>query len=107
MSLNIYVGNLPYNIAESALKDLFSQFGTVTSVKVIMDAETGRSKGFGFVEMENNNEGQQAVQDLNGHELQGRMIKVSEARPKKSQWEDRPRGDRNFRPRSDRGQRSF
>lgn len=80
--MNIYVGNLPYSISEDELKNAFAKFGTVTSVKIIMDKATGRSKGFAFVEMANSSEGNQAIKSLNETDLNGRNIKVNEARPR-------------------------
>jgi RNA recognition motif-containing protein len=80
--MNIYVGNLPYGISEDELKNAFAKFGSVTSVKIIMDKMTGRSKGFAFVEMANSSEGNQAIKSLNETELSGRSIKVNEARPR-------------------------
>ncbi len=78
---NLYVGNLPWSTTETQLKDLFSQHGEVNSVNIIQDRETGRSRGFGFVEMEGGAE--DAVQNLNGQELDGRNIKVNIAKPKR------------------------
>ena len=80
--MNIYVGNLPYGISEDELEKAFSKFGSVTSVKIIMDKATGRSKGFAFVEMANSSEGNQAIKSLNETDLNGRNIKVNEARPR-------------------------
>ncbi len=80
--MNIYVGNLSYTLSESELRDAFADFGEVSSVKVLMDRETGRSRGFGFVEMPNQSEGEAAVAQLNGKELDGRALRVNEARPK-------------------------
>jgi RNA recognition motif-containing protein len=80
--MNIYVGNLPYSISEDELKNAFAKFGAVTSVKIIMDKATGRSKGFAFVEMANGSEGNQAIKSLNETDLNGRNIKVNEARPR-------------------------
>jgi len=80
--MNIYVGNLSYSLSESELRDAFADFGEVSSVKVLMDRETGRSRGFGFVEMPNQSEGEAAIAQLNGKELSGRAIRVNEARPK-------------------------
>jgi len=80
--MNIYVGNLSYSLSESELRDAFADFGEVSSVKVLMDRETGRSRGFGFVEMPNQSEGEAAVAQLNGKELGGRALRVNEARPK-------------------------
>jgi RNA recognition motif-containing protein len=81
--MNLYVGNLPYQISESDLQGLFSPFGEVTSTKIIKDNYTGQSKGFGFVEMPDNAEGQAAMKELNGKPVQGREIIVNEARPQK------------------------
>ncbi len=78
---NLYVGNLPWSATETQLKDLFSQHGEVNSVNIIQDRETGRSRGFGFVEMEGGAD--EAVQSLNGQELDGRNIKVNIAKPKR------------------------
>ena len=80
--MNIYVGNLPYSISEDDLKSAFGKFGAVTSVKIIMDKATGRSKGFAFVEMASSSEGNQAIKSLNETDLNGRNIKVNEARPR-------------------------
>jgi len=80
--MNIYVGNLSYSLRESELRDAFADFGEVSSVKVLMDRETGRSRGFGFVEMPNQSEGEAAIAQLNGKELGGRALRVNEARPK-------------------------
>ena len=80
--MNIYVGNLSYTLSESELRDAFADFGEVSSVKVLMDRETGRSRGFGFVEMPNQSEGEAAIAQLNGKELSGRALRVNEARPK-------------------------
>jgi RNA recognition motif-containing protein len=79
--MNIYVGNLSYELTEEDLKQAFGEFGTVSSVKIIMDRYTGRSKGFGFVEMANDEEGKNAISKLNGKELKGRPIKCDVARP--------------------------
>ena len=84
--MNIYVGNLPYSITDDELREAFAAFGDVTSAKVIMDRETGRSKGFGFVEMDDAKEAEEAIRVLNGQDLNGRPARVSEARPR----QDRP-----------------
>lgn len=81
-SMNLYVGNLPYSMSENDLADLFSPYGEVLSAKVITDRFSGQSKGFGFVEMSNRSEGEQAVTELNGKEVNRRQIKVNEARPR-------------------------
>jgi RNA recognition motif-containing protein len=80
--MNIYVGNLSYTLEESELQDAFADFGEVSSVKVLSDRETGRSRGFGFVEMPNQAEGEAAVAALNGKDVGGRALKVNEARPR-------------------------
>ncbi len=85
--MNIYVGNLPYSTTNDDLQAMFAQFGNVTSANVIQDKFTGRSKGFGFVEMSDNGEAQSAIADLNGKDMDGRPLTVNEARPR----EDRPR----------------
>ena len=82
MSKRLYVGRLSYNVSSEELKKQFAQFGTVTTADVITDKVTGRSKGFGFVEMSDDQEAQAAVTGLNGKELDGRAIVVSEARPR-------------------------
>ena len=80
--MNIYVGNLPHKTTDSELNDAFSEFGSVHSAKIINDRETGRSRGFGFVEMPNDSEGAAAVKELNGQEFGGRTLTVNEARPR-------------------------
>jgi hypothetical protein len=81
MGNKLYVGNLPYSIRDSDLEQSFSQFGTVTSAKVMMERDTGRSKGFGFVEMGSDAEAQAAINGMNGQSLGGRSCVVNEARP--------------------------
>ncbi len=81
MGRKLYVGNLPYSATEQTLQDTFSQCGTVDSVNVITDRDTGQSKGFGFVEMSSEGEAQKAIQELNGSSLDGREITVNEAKP--------------------------
>lgn len=88
--MKIYVGNLPYAIRDEALNDLFKPFGEVASANVIMERETGRSKGFGFVEMPSKEEAEKAIAELNNKEVNGRALKVNEAKPR----EDRPRRPR-------------
>ncbi len=80
--MNIYVGNLHYDIESEDLKELFIQLGEVSSAKVIKDRETGRSSGYGFVEMDNDDEGKVAISRLDQFEWEGRKIRVSEARPR-------------------------
>lgn len=80
--MNIYVGNLPYSTTDADLQALFQEFGSVESAKVIIDRESQRSKGFGFVEMANSDEANKAIEALNGNEMEGRQIRVNEARPR-------------------------
>ena len=82
MSRKLYVGNLPYQSDEKALQDLFGQFGSVESVRVMRDMATGQARGFAFVEMVTDAEAQAAATGLNGHQLDGRALTVNEARPK-------------------------
>jgi RNA recognition motif-containing protein len=81
---NIFVGNLPYAITESELEQLFSQYGAVGRAQIIIDRETGRSKGFGFVEMSNDEEAAKAMAALNSFEVKGRKLQVNEARPREA-----------------------
>jgi RNA recognition motif-containing protein len=94
--MNIYVGNLSYEVTEEELKEAFEVFGEVNTVKVIKDNHTGRSKGFGFVEMPAKAEAESAIEALNGKDLKGRSLNVSEARPRS---ESRRGGARSGRPR--------
>jgi RNA recognition motif-containing protein len=80
--MNIYVGSLSYNVTEEDLKQAFEPFGEVESARIIKDMYSGRSKGFGFVEMPGKSEAQSAIESLNGKELKGRTVKVNEARPR-------------------------
>lgn len=84
--MNIYIGNLPYSTTEDELRETFSQFGQVDRANIIKDKFSGRSKGFGFVEMPNDGEAQSAIDSLNDSDLNGRSIKVNQARPR----EERP-----------------
>ncbi|MCB2022719.1 MAG: RNA-binding protein, partial [Burkholderiaceae bacterium] len=88
MGNKLYVGNLAYGVRDDELQQAFAQYGSVTSAKVMMDRETGRSKGFGFVEMGTDAEAQAAINGMNGQALEGRAIVVNEARPR----EERPGG---------------
>jgi RNA recognition motif-containing protein len=88
MGNKLYVGNLAYSVRDESLQAAFAQYGTVTSAKVMMDRETGRSKGFGFVEMSSSAEAQAAINGMNGQQIEGRAVVVNEARPR----EDRPGG---------------
>jgi RNA recognition motif-containing protein len=80
--MNIYVGNLSYGMTEDELREAFAAYGDVASVKILSDRETGRSRGFGFVEMPNQSEGEAAITQLNGKDLGGRALRVNEARPR-------------------------
>ena len=88
--MNIYCGNLSYDIAEEDLQQLFEEFGPVVRTNIIKDRDTGNPKGFGFVEMENQADGQKAIEDLDGTPVKGRDIRVNEARPRA----DRPKPKR-------------
>ncbi len=81
MGIKLYIGNLSYNVQSNDLTELFEQYGAVTSAQVIVDRETGRSKGFGFVEMSDSANGNQAITAVDGKDFQGRNIKVTEAKP--------------------------
>lgn len=95
MTMNIYVGNLPYTVREPELRAAFEPFGAVSSVKVVIDRETDRSKGFGFVEMPDHAEGEAAIKALDGSSLNGRPLRVNPARPREDQGpRDRPRSPR-------------
>ena len=86
-----YVGNLPYNVNESELKEMFSAYGEVTSASLVMDKFSGQSKGFGFVEMPNNSEADAAIKGLNESSMKGRSIKVNQAKPRGERPQRRPR----------------
>jgi len=88
--MNIYVGNLAYGVTDDELREAFAAFGEVERASVIMDRDTGRSKGFGFVEMPDNSQAEAAINGLNEKDLSGRAIRVNEAKPR----EDRPRRPR-------------
>jgi cold-inducible RNA-binding protein len=88
MKNKLYVGNISFQLDEDGLSNAFSEFGTVKSSKIIMDRDTGRSKGFGFIEMENEEQAESAISNLDGKEVSGRPLRVSLAREKT----DRPRG---------------
>lgn len=102
MATKLFVGSLPWAVDDQALEDLFKDFGVVSSAKVIMDRESGRSKGFGFVEFDDDNAAQEAIKKLNGTDMQGRTIVVSEARP----LEARP-PRRDFNRREDSSRRTY
>lgn len=80
--MDIYVGNLPWSCNDDDLRELFEPFGQVEGARVIMDRETGRSRGFGFVQMPSNEEANQAIQNLNGQDMDGRPLRVNESQPK-------------------------
>jgi RNA recognition motif-containing protein len=86
--MNIYVGNLPYTTTEDELRQAFEPYGNVSAARIIFDRIENRSRGFGFVEMDNDSEGQAAIDAMNGAEMQGRTLKVNEARPREDR---RPR----------------
>ena len=88
MATKLFIGSLPYSTTDEELEQLFAAEGTVASAKVIFDRETGRSKGFGFVEFENDDEAKAAIEKLNGSDFNGRSLVVNEARPQE------PRGER-------------
>lgn len=90
--MNIYVGNLHFDLTEDELREHFEEFGQVTSVKIITDKYTGRSKGFGFVEMASDDEGNKAIESLNGKEISGRAVKVNLARERNNDFRG---GDRS------------
>jgi RNA recognition motif-containing protein len=102
MSKKLYVGNLSYSVDEDALRKMFSQAGTVESVKVITDRDTGRSRGFAFVEMASDEEATDAINKLNGAQFEGRALTVSEARPQAPRERGGGRGERGG-GRGDRG----
>ena len=91
--MNIYVGNLSWGLNDSDLEQIFAEYGSVTSAKIIQDRETGRSRGFAFVEMGNDDDGRKAIEATNGLEIEGRALTVNEARPR----EERPPRDNNDR----------
>jgi RNA recognition motif-containing protein len=95
MGKKLYVGNLSYSTSESDLRRLFEPHGTVASAQIIMDRETGRSKGFAFVEMSTDQEAEAAIEALNGYESGGRKLTVNEARPREDRGGGRPGGGRS------------
>jgi cold-inducible RNA-binding protein len=99
MSKKLYIGNLSYNVTQDDLEELFASVGQVESATVVTDRMTGRSRGFGFVEMADSTAAQAAINQLNGHMLEGRQIRVAEARPQK------PRGYRDEERRGGEGRR--
>lgn len=97
MNNKLYVGNLPYSVTEQELKALFEESGKVTSVAIITDRNSGRSKGFGFVELSDQGEAEDAIQRFNGFEFMGRELKVSVARPREDRGTRRGGSDRRNR----------
>ena len=95
--MNIYVGNLSYDTDDQALREVFEKYGSVDSVNVIFDKYSGRSKGFGFIEMPDNSEAQTALDELDGKELDGRNIKVNQAKPREERGGNRGSGGYNNR----------
>ena len=89
MSKNIYVGNLPFSVTEAALRGMFEEHGPVESANLIMDRDTGRPRGFGFVEMDNDGEAQAAMEALDGTDMDGRALKVNEAKEREKRSERR------------------
>ena len=96
MTTRLYVGNLPYSTTDDTLTDLFSQYGEVEGAQVVTDRETGRSRGFGFVDMATAEDAQSAIQSLSGYQLDGRTITVEEARPRERAGAGRGRGRGGF-----------
>jgi cold-inducible RNA-binding protein len=80
--MNIYVGNIPYGMSDDEMRDLFAKYGEIISARIIMDRESGRSKGFGFVEMADQAMGEEAIKSLNGKDVLGRALRINEARPR-------------------------
>jgi RNA recognition motif-containing protein len=103
MAKKLYVGNLSYSVTDADLAKLFEPHGAIQSAQVIMDRDTGRSKGFGFVEMSNDQEAQAAIAALNGQEVGGRALTVNEARPKTEGGRGGPGGGRRGGPGGGRG----
>ncbi len=87
--MNIYVGNVPYTVSETDLEELFGEYGQVATATIIRDRYDGRSKGFGFVEMENQEDGERAIEALDGQDMSGRPLKVNPARPREQRREPR------------------
>jgi cold-inducible RNA-binding protein len=85
-AINIYVGNVPFQTSEDQLRELFEQYGRVEQAKIIVDRATGRSKGFGFVEMSEREEGLKAIEELDSQDFMGRTLRVNEARPRKGRF---------------------
>jgi RNA recognition motif-containing protein len=107
MGRKLYVANLPFSVNKQTLQDRFSQCGTVDSVDLITDRDTGQCKGFAFIEMSSNDEAQQAIQELNGSSLDGRKIKVNEAKPKVPRHDRRGGGGGGYGGGGGRGGRGY
>ncbi len=107
MSMKLYVGNLAFQTSSDDLQQLFSQVGTVESASVVEDRETGRSRGFGFVEMATKEEGQRAIEQFNGKEINGRNLNVNEARPREDRGHRGGGGGRGFGGNRGGGRRDF
>lgn len=107
MSKKLYVGNLSYTVTDAALSQLFQAHGEVSSAQIIMDRDTGRSKGFGFVEMKNDSEAQAAITALNGQDLGGRALTVNEARPRAEGSRGGSGGRSSFGGRGDSRERRY
>jgi RNA recognition motif-containing protein len=106
MGSKLYVGNLSYRTTDDELRQAFEPYGQVLSASIVIERDTGRSKGFGFVEMNTEEEAKEAMAKMNGTQMGGRTIKVDLARPREDRPRgDRPRGDRGGRDRFDRGDR--
>ena len=95
--MNIYVGNLPYSVQDEELREAFEAYGEVSSAEVIFDRRTQRSRGYGFVEMNNDDEGNEAIAALNGSDFQGRELRVDESKPKEQKSSSRPRDSQHKR----------
>ncbi len=93
--MNIYVGNLSYNTTDRQLEEAFSQYGTVSAARVATDRDTGRARGFGFVEMPDKAEAMKAIDGMNGRDLDGRTLNVNEARPREDRGDRRGGGGRS------------
>ena len=106
MAKKLYVGGLSFNTTEDTLKSTFAQAGTIESATIISDRDSGRSKGFGFVEMSTEEEAKKAIEMFNGQELDGRKLTVNEARPRETRTSDNRNRDRGFF-KKDRGDRRF
>lgn len=107
--MNIYLGNLSYSATEATIKELFEEFGSVTTAKIVTDKFTGSSRGFGFVEMTNDDEAQKAIAELNGKDFQGRKMVVNESRPRETTGRDNraPRREGGFNNYRDGGRNRF